>query len=51
MVVRYGPNRFSINSSIALRDTHGMHANVQKLRAYGTFIHFFWSCGYVDDKH
>ena len=40
-IVRYGPNRISINSNTALRDIYSVNANVRKSQAYATFKHFF----------
>jgi len=40
-VVRFGPNRVSINTNTALRDVYGPRANVQKARFYTVFSYFF----------
>ncbi|KAL8841180.1 MAG: hypothetical protein Q9170_001034 [Blastenia crenularia] len=40
-VVRYGPNRISINTNTALREIYGMRSNVQKSKFYNVFSAFF----------
>ena len=43
-VVRYGPNRISVNTVTGLQKAHGYKANTQKSRDfYGVFRHFFGS--------
>ncbi|KAL8757990.1 MAG: hypothetical protein Q9184_004061 [Pyrenodesmia sp. 2 TL-2023] len=40
-IVRFGPNRISINSATALRDIYSTRANVQKSSVYSSYKHFF----------
>lgn len=40
-MVRFGPNRISINSPEGLRAIYGTQANTQKSRFYNVFNHFF----------
>ena len=40
-IVRFGPNRVSVNSNTALRDVYGVNANTQKSQVYAAFGHFF----------
>ncbi|KAL8909086.1 MAG: hypothetical protein Q9207_000420 [Kuettlingeria erythrocarpa] len=40
-IVRFGPNRISINSATALRDIYSTGANVQKSSVYSSYKHFF----------
>ena len=43
-VVRYGPNRISINTAAGLREIYGFKANTQKSSSfYNVFAHFFHS--------
>lgn len=43
-VVRYGPNRISINTAAGLKKVYGSKANTQKSRSfYNVFAHFFHS--------
>ena len=43
-VVRYGPNRISINTAAGSREIYGSKANTQKTsRFYNVFAHFFHS--------
>ena len=43
-VVRYGPNRISINTAAGLRETYGSKAKTQKSSGvYNVFAHFFHS--------
>ena len=43
-VVRYGPNRISVNTNTGLREIYGFRANTHKSRNfYNVFIHFFHS--------
>lgn len=40
-MVRFGPNRISINSPEGLKAIYGSHTNTQKSRFYSVFNHFF----------
>ena len=40
-VVRFGPNRISINTNTALAAIYGINANTQKSQVYSAFGHFF----------
>lgn len=40
-VVRFGPNRISINTNTALAAIYGTNANTQKSQVYSAFGHFF----------
>ncbi|KAL9118706.1 MAG: hypothetical protein Q9187_004748 [Circinaria calcarea] len=40
-IVRFGPNRISINSSTTLRDIYSVNANVQRSQVYASTAHFF----------
>ncbi|KAL8788329.1 MAG: hypothetical protein Q9213_001726 [Squamulea squamosa] len=40
-IVRFGPNRISINTSTALHSIYHPRANVQKSRVYASYKHFF----------
>ena len=40
-IVRYGPNRLSINSNTALQEIYGPKANVEKSAVYSVFSGFF----------
>ena len=40
-VVRFGPNRISINSATALQDIYSVNANVQRSPVYASTAHFF----------
>lgn len=40
-MVRFGPNRISVNSIDALHKIYGATANTQKSQNYNTFHHFF----------
>ena len=43
-VVRYGPNRISINTAAGLRETYGSKAKTQNSSGvYNVFAHFFHS--------
>ena len=39
--VRYGPNRISVNNTVALHAIYGTKANTQKSSYYSVFSHFF----------
>ena len=51
-VVRYGPNRISINTAVALHEVYGARSNVQKSKLYHVFQSFFGvaSSGSIIDK-
>ena len=40
-VIRFGPNRISVNNPEGLRVIYGVQANTQKSRFYSVFDHFF----------
>ncbi len=40
-VVRYGPNRISVNTVTALQDIYSVRANTQKAQFYSVFSYFF----------
>ncbi|MCJ1397973.1 hypothetical protein MMC11_001169 [Xylographa trunciseda] len=40
-IVRFGPNRISVNSSSGMRAIYGPKCNVQKSKFYSVFNHFF----------
>ena len=40
-MVRFGPNRISINTNTALHDIYSVNANTQKSLVYSAFGHFF----------
>ena len=42
-VVRFGPDRISINSATALVDIYSTNSNVQKSQVHEAFVHFFKS--------
>ena len=50
--MRYGPNRISINSHVALQEIYGPKGNVQKSQLYEVFRSFFKvaSSGSITDK-
>lgn len=40
-MVRFGPNCVSFNSTQAIKDIYGVHANTQKAKLYTAYSHFF----------
>ena len=40
-VVRFGPNRISVNTHTALKEIYGINANTQKSKIYSAFGRFF----------